>query len=69
MTNSTKHRGPVITDEMADQLADYMGFRHFYRHSYSFFLEWDELEKLAMPLVEVWDQAKAELLLFLDTLR
>ncbi len=69
MTSSTEYRGPVLTVEMADQLVDYMGFRHFYRHSYSFFLEWDELEELAIPLAEVWNQAKAELLLFLDTLQ
>jgi len=69
MTNSTRHRRPVLTAEMADQLANYMGFRHFYRHSYSFFLEWNELEELAVPLADVWGQAKAELLLFLNTLR
>jgi hypothetical protein len=34
-----------------------LGFRHFYRHGYSFFLEWDELEELVTPLAEVWDQA------------
>jgi hypothetical protein len=45
-----------------------MGFRHFYRHSYSFFLEWEELEKLVTPLAEVWAQTKRELQLFLDSL-
>ena len=53
---------------MAYRLADYLGFRHFYRHSYSFFLEWDELEKLVTPLAEVWDQTKGELELFLVSL-
>jgi len=45
-----------------------LGFRHFYRHSYSFFLEWDEVEKLVTPLAEVWVQAKDELQLFLASL-
>lgn len=40
----------------------------FYRHSYSFFLEWEEMEKLATSLAEVWSQAKRELQLFLDSL-
>lgn len=48
--------------------ADYLGFRHFYRHSYSFFLQWEELEKLVDPLDEVWKQAKNELQIFLDSL-
>jgi hypothetical protein len=68
MTESTSSRGPVLTAEMVHGLTDYLGFRHFYRHSYSFFLEWDELEKLVTPLAEVWDQAKDELQLFLDSL-
>lgn len=68
MTESTARRRPVLKAEMAHRLADYLGFRHFYRHSYSFFLEWDEVEKLVTPLVEVWAQAKDELQLFLDSL-
>ena len=68
MTEATSSRGPVLTVDVAHQLADYLGFRHFYRHSYSFFLEWDELEKLVMPLADVWEQAKYEVQLFLDSL-
>lgn len=39
MTQRTVNRGPVISTELAQKLADYLGFRHFYRHTYSFFLE------------------------------
>jgi len=69
MTEATSDREPVLTTETAHQLADYLGFRHFYRHSYSFFLEWDELEKLVLPLPEVWEQVKGEILLFLASLK
>jgi hypothetical protein len=31
-------------------------------------LEWDELEKLVIPLPEIWEQVKFELNTFLDTL-
>ena len=68
MTQATSGRRPVLTLNMANQLASYLGFRHFYRHSYSFILEWDELDKLVVPLVEVWEQTKDELQLFLDSL-
>jgi len=68
MTEATSSRGPVLTVHMAHRLANYLGFRHFYRHSYSFFLEWDELEKLVTPMSEVWEQTKYELQLFLDDL-
>jgi hypothetical protein len=68
MAESTARRRSVLTTEMAHRLADYLGFRHFYRHSYSFFLEWDEVEKLVTPLAEVWVQVKDELQLFLNSL-
>ncbi|MFB0533999.1 MAG: hypothetical protein ACETWR_03340 [Anaerolineae bacterium] len=68
MAEATSSRGPVLTVHMAHQLANYLGFRHFYRHSYSFFLEWDELEKLVTSLAEVWERTKNELQLFLDSL-
>ena len=68
MAESTSNRGPVLTTETAHQLAEYLGFRHFFRHSYSFFLEWDELEKLVIPLAKVWGQVKDELQLFVEGL-
>ena len=64
MAESASNRGAVLTAETAHQLAEYLGFRHFFRHSYSFFLEWDELEKLVTPLAKVWGQVRGELELF-----
>ena len=66
MTRAASNRDPILTDELARQLAGYLGFRHFYRHSYSFFLEWSEVEKLVTPLAMVWNQVKVELELFLE---
>lgn len=68
MMESTANRSPVLTTETVHQLTDYLGFRHFYRHSYSFFLEWRELERLVIPLAEVWKRTKGELRLFLEGL-
>ena len=68
MSQQTANRGGVISAELARKLADYLGFRHFHRHSYSFFLEWGELKKLVTPLQEVWAQVKEELYKFLESL-
>jgi hypothetical protein len=46
IARKTANRNNVISAELAQKLADYLGFRHFYRHSYSFFLEWKELGKI-----------------------
>jgi hypothetical protein len=68
MTEATAERKPVLTAETSEQLSEYLGFRHFFRHSYSFFMEWDELEKLVTPLKKVWARTKDELESFLHNL-
>lgn len=69
MTEDSDVRQSIISDNLKDKLADYLGFRHFFRHSYSFFLEWDELEKLVHPLYDVWTQVKSEIESFLGNLK
>ena len=68
MTRVTATRGRVISTTLAQKLADYLGFRHFYRHSYSFFLEWGKLQGLVTSLREVWAQVKEDLHAFLGRL-
>jgi ribonuclease HepT-like protein len=68
MTRETANRGRVISTALAQKLADYLGFRHFYRHSYSFFLEWGKLQGLVTSLREVWTQVKDDLHAFLGRL-
>lgn len=69
MSQPTSTRTAVISEDLAATLINYMAFRHFYRHSYSFVLSWDELEKLVRPLSQVWGQTKAELCSFLSGVR
>jgi len=65
MTTDSDTRQSVISTDSKEKLADYLGFRHFYRHSYSFLLEWNELKKLVYPLRDVWAQVKNEIESFL----
>lgn len=60
MTQPAPARQPIITTETANRLAEYMGFRHFYRHSYSFTLDWAEMQELAASLGPLWDATKNE---------
>lgn len=69
MANLTLQRESIFSIDTKTRLADYLAFRHFYRHSYSFFLEWSELQELVDSLDEVWEQTKAELESFLDDLK
>lgn len=65
MTDEINKRPAVISDEMKDKLKNYLGFRHFYRHSYSFFLDWEEIKSLVSSLTDTWEQLKRELKVFL----
>jgi hypothetical protein len=64
MTRSTELRSPVLSEKLADDLTEFLGFRHFYRHSYSFFLEWSKMAQLATSLYPVWNETKSALLRF-----
>lgn len=68
MTRQTQDREAVITVEIAGQLDDYLGFRHFFRHSYCDRLNWNKLEGLVVGVVEVWNQLKSELTTFLTSM-
>lgn len=68
MAKRSLARKAVLSARLKNHLADYLGFRHFFRHSYSFFLEWEEMEKLVTPLADVWQQVKKEINRFVATL-
>lgn len=62
-------RPAVLSDKSAEQLEAYRMFRHFYRHSYSYFLSWDELESLVISLPQVWEDLKEDLHQFIAILQ
>jgi hypothetical protein len=65
MSKITDQREAVISNELMAQLAVYLGFRHFYRHSYSYMLKWDELKDLVINLESIWENLKKSLHQFL----
>lgn len=51
----------VISEEMSDDLYEYLTFRHYFVHSYGFMLEEAPLEPLAQNIPLVWSRFIAEL--------
>lgn len=64
MTRETPARPALLDEELSRQLTDYLAFRHFYRHAYSFLLEWEKLDVLVAPLPTVWQQCKKRIEMF-----
>lgn len=61
-------RQAVISLNLKEKLTGYLLFRHFIRHAYPHFLEWNRFEELAYSLREVWKQTRREIEAFLETL-
>ena len=66
MATENKHRQAVISLETKEMLSEYLVFRHFYRHSYSFRLKWKELKNLIIPIQQNWEEIKSEILSFIE---
>lgn len=61
-------RPAVIDRELAARLADYLRFRHLFRHTYGFELEWRKCQPLVEELKPTFDDLRAQLRAFLERL-
>ena len=68
MTTPNEFRGIVISENTKNELSEYLAFRHFYRHSYSTRLKWEELKKLVLPIQENWGKIRSEIFSFIRKL-
>jgi len=59
------NRKPVLSQENYQKLNEYLIFRHFFRHAYSYRLDWDEMKELLLNIENVWADVKAEITDFL----
>ena len=50
MTQPRSGRPAVLSSALHDALLDYLGFRHFFRHAYSFDLDWQKMSPLVLNL-------------------
>ena len=61
MFAATEARRPLFEKKLYDQLVDYMGFRHFFRHAYGYHLRWDLIKPLFMNIEENWYTVKTNI--------
>ena len=54
MFAETERRKPVLDENIHEQLLDYMSFRHVFRHSYGYELDWERLRPLFFGIIENW---------------
>lgn len=61
MLKQNDNRNWNISKELMDDLEEYLAFRHFYRHAYSFQLNWNKLSQISENIVSVWEKVKNEI--------
>jgi len=59
-------RGPVISEELFENLKEYLKFRHLFRHIYGFELKWERFNELCTKLENIIKELKAEIEKFLE---
>jgi len=66
MTQCEEKRSAVITMQLYKKLTKYLGFRHFFRHSYTFRLDWEQMEPLVRDCENTFREFEKEITLFVE---
>ncbi|MDY6844881.1 MAG: hypothetical protein SVW57_12395, partial [Thermodesulfobacteriota bacterium] len=56
----------IISNDLYVTLSDYLSFRHFFVHSYSFTLKWEELKPLVDGIEETLTKVKSAIYDFIN---
>lgn len=62
-------RPPVISEELAGVLMEYLAFRHRVRNIYGFQLQWERMARLIGDLPDTVQKIKAELTVFIKKIQ
>ena len=65
MASENGFRHEIISEDLYLKLREYATFRHFYRHAYSFQLNWKKMKPLVDNISSVWKETKNTMLSFL----
>ena len=66
MFEETKEHKQVLPQDLMSSLKEYLGFRHIFRHSYGYDLDWTKLEPLFSGLSDNWKSVKESFNTFLS---
>ena len=69
MGEKTEKRKAVLQETTLFDLQEYLGFRHFFRHSYTYTVEWAKLEPLIINIHKTWGKVKSELEAFIAAIQ
>ena len=62
----TKNRTNIFSEQLCEQLNDYLQFRHFVRHAYSFKLKWEKMKNILFDMNPLWEKVKEDINKFIE---
>jgi hypothetical protein len=66
MCTDTDNRNRVISNSVEEIVIAYLGFRHYFRHSYDFTLDWALIKNKFLNLEDNWSKIKSEISVFIE---
>lgn len=66
IASENSNRNEIINEELYLKLREYATFRHFYRHAYSFQLNWEKMQPLVDNINSIWNEIKQSLENFIN---
>ena len=66
VSTPARHRPAVISEDLRETLALYLGFRHVFRHACTFDLQWAKMRELALEVEDALNTLREEIAVFLS---
>lgn len=65
MSEDIENRITLINKDQYSRLHDYLRSRHFFRHSYTYYLDWSLMKPLVHDLEETWNRLEESIRKFI----
>lgn len=67
MSKPTERRNAVVSKDQQIILLEYLSFRHVFRNSYAFQIDWQKIHPLTDSILKTWNNLKNSIMCFLET--
>lgn len=65
--NDSDQRPAILQNDYKEELKLYMTFRHRFRHTYSYEIDWDDAKPLVEGSARLWEKIKKDINIFIDS--
>ena len=69
LNKKTESRNEILDEKVKNIVLNYLGFRHYFRHSYDFQLDWDLVKDNFLLLGTNWAEIKQSIQNFLNSIK